>query len=419
MTIQPQRREASTAALRFVLLVGAMSFFADFAYEGARGILGPYLAVLGASGAVVGTVAGLGELAGYGLRMVSGRLADRTRLYWPITIFGYLVQMTAVPALALTGSWPAAATLLVLERAGRATRNPPRDVMLSHAGQQMGGYGWAFGLHEALDQLGALCGPLLMAFLVMRGGSAAGAGNYRVAFAALLAPSLATLALLAVARVLYPRPEEMEPHAPERPRVHETGKLPQVFWIYLAGAALVGAGFADFALVAYHFQKASSVPAAWVPILYAVAMGVGGAGSLVFGRLFDRHGLRVLIPLTILSAAFAPLVFFGGFWMAVAGAAVWGAGMGVHESIVPAAVAPMVPAERRASAYGLFTAGYGAAWFAGSALVGFLYDHSLTVTVGACIALELASIPFFLVASRQLQTFQTAAETPRNSQKTA
>ncbi|HXZ21035.1 MAG TPA: hypothetical protein VEG63_13875, partial [Candidatus Acidoferrales bacterium] len=165
MTIQPQRREASTAALRFVLLVGAMSFFADFAYEGARGILGPYLAVLGASGAAVGTVAGLGELAGYGLRIVSGRLADRTRLYWPITIFGYLVQMTAVPALALTGSWPAAATLLVLERAGRATRNPPRDVMLSHAGQQMGGYGWAFGLHEALDQLGALCGPLLMAFL--------------------------------------------------------------------------------------------------------------------------------------------------------------------------------------------------------------------------------------------------------------
>jgi len=401
METHPPNR-ASSAALRFVLLIGVMSFFADFVYEGARSILGPYLGLLGASGAVVGTVAGLGELAGYGLRIVSGRLADRTRMFWPITILGYVVQMAAVPALALAGNWPAAAALLVLERAGRATRNPPRDVMLSHAGRQMGGYGWAFGLHEALDQLGALCGPLLMAFLLVRHEGAAGVGGYRVAFAALAVPALATLALLGVARVLYPRPEEMETHPPDVSRSLGTEGLPRVFWIYLAGASLVGAGFADFALVAYHFQKASSVPAVWVPILYAVAMGVGGAGSLVFGRLFDQQGLRVLVPLTILSAAFAPLVFFGGFWTAVAGAAVWGAGMGVHESIVPAAVAPMVPAERRASAYGLFTAGYGVAWFAGSALIGFLYDHSLGVTVAACIVLELAAIPFFVVASRRL-----------------
>ncbi len=399
MTSQPPLRDASSTALRFVLLIGAMSFFADFAYEGARGILGPYLALLGASGAAVGMVAGLGELAGYGLRIVSGRLADRTRLYWPITIFGYVVQMAAVPALALAGSWPAAAALLVAERAGRATRNPPRDVMLSHAGHQMGGYGWAFGLHEGLDQLGAFCGPLLMAFLLFRRGGAAGVGGYRVAFAALVVPALATLALLTVARVLYPRPQEMEAHPPD---VHATG-LPRVFWIYLAGAALVGAGFADFALVAYHFQKASSVPTVWIPILYAVAMGVGGAGSLLFGRMFDRHGLRVLIPLTVLSAAFAPLVFFGGFWTALAGAAVWGAGMGVHESIVPAAVAPMVPVERRASAYGLFSAGYGLAWFLGSALIGFLYDRSLPLTVAACVVLELAAIPFFVVAARRMR----------------
>jgi predicted MFS family arabinose efflux permease len=277
--------------------------------------------------------------------------------------------------------------------------------MLSHAGRQMGGYGWAFGLHEALDQLGALCGPLLMAFLLLRHGGASVAGGYRLGFAALVVPAIATLALLTVARVLYPRPEEMESHPPD---VHGGG-LPRVFWIYLAGAALVGAGFADFALVAYHFQKAGTVSAVWIPILYAVAMGVGGTGSLVFGRLFDRHGLRVLIPLTMLSAAFAPLVFFGGFWAAVAGAAVWGAGMGVHESIVPAAVAPMVPVERRASAYGLFTGGYGLAWFLGSALIGLLYDRSLALTVGACIVLELAAIPFFVAAARHPGTQSTMA----------
>jgi len=411
---EPRNLNNRSAALRFVLLIGVMSFFADFAYEGARAILGPYLALLGASGVVVGVVAGLGELAGYGLRIVSGRLADRTRQFWPITIFGYVVQMAAVPALALAGSWPAAAALLVTERAGRATRNPPRDVMLSHAGRQMGGFGWAFGLHEALDQFGALCGPLLMALLLARGahrtgfagysgpgggsGAITGVGGYRMAFAWLLVPALATLALLTAARVLYPRPQEMETHPPD---VHAAG-LPRVFWIYLAGAALVGAGYADFALVAYHFQMASSVPPVWVPVFYAVAMGVGGASSLVFGRLFDRHGLHVLIPLTIFSALFAPLVFFGGFWAALGGAAVWGMGMGVHESIVPAAVAPMVPVNRRASAYGLFTAGYGLAWFLGSALIGFLYDHSLTLTVTACIVLEIAAVPFFALAGRRL-----------------
>src|SRR5271168_3294585 len=404
----PQNTHARSTALRFVLLIGVMSFFADFVYEGARSILGPYLALLGASGAAVGAVAGLGELAGYGLRIVSGRLADRTRQFWPITILGYVVQMAAVPALALAGSWPAAAALLVSERAGRATRNPPRDVMLSHAGHQMGGYGWAFGLHEALDQLGALCGPLLMAFLLSRHAGVAAhptfpaaAANstvlsYRFAFAVLLIPAIATLALLATARVLYPRPEQMETHPPD---VHASG-LPRAFWIYLIGAALVGAGFADFALVAFHFQKSSTVTGSWVPISYALAMAAGGAGSLLFGRLFDRHGLRVLIPLTLLSALFAPLVFFGGFWTALAGMAVWGLGMGVHESIVPAAVAPIVSTARRASAYGLFSAAYGLAWFLGSALIGFLYDHSLTAAVVVCVALEVAAIPFFAVAAR-------------------
>jgi predicted MFS family arabinose efflux permease len=384
------RRHAKSTALRFVLLVGVMSFFADFAYEGSRGILGPYLALLGASGTAVGVVTGFGELLGYGLRLVSGRVADRTQQFWPITIFGYVVQMAAVPALALAGSWPAAAVLLVLERVGKAIRNPPRDVMLSHAAAEMG-YGWAFGVHEALDQCGALFGPLLVAAVLAR------RGNYRMAFAALLVPALATLALLAVARLLYPRPSDLESHPPDV----RTEGLPRAFWIYLAGAALVAAGFADYPLIAYHFAKTSSVSGSWVPVFYAVAMGVSGTGSLLFGRLFDRHGIRILVPLTIVSALFAPLAFLGGFWAALAGAAVWGLGMGVHESIVPAAVAPMVPAARRASAYGLFTAGYGLAWFVGSALIGVLYDVSISATIAFCVAAELAAVPFFVAVARR------------------
>jgi predicted MFS family arabinose efflux permease len=340
-------------------------------------------------------VAGFGELVGYGLRFVSGRAADRTRAFWPIAIFGYVIQMLAVPALALAGSWPVAAALLVLERTGRAIRNPPRDVMLSHAGTKLGGYGWAFGLHEALDQSGAMVGPLVMAVILARG------GRYQLAFGVLLAPALVTLALLAVARLLYPRPEDLEKR--ESSATPSNG-LPRVFWIYFAGAGLVGAGFADYALVAFHFQKSGSVPAHWVPILYAIAMGSSGAASLLFGRALDRYGLVVLAPLTLMSALFAPLSFFGGFGVALAGVALWGLGTGVHEAIIPAAVAPMVPRERRASAYGLFSAGYGLFWFFGSSLLGALYDHSVTSMVIASLILELAALPFFLIAWRRTRS---------------
>lgn len=381
---------SSRRALRFVLLIGVLSLFADAAYEGARSIVGSWLGLLGASATIVGLVTGFGEFLGYAIRLVSGRWADATRRYWPITIVGYVVQMAAVPLLALAGYWPFAAVLVILERVGKAIRNPPRDVMLSHAGERMGGMGWAFGINEALDQLGAMIGPLVMAAVL------AVRHDYRLAFAVLAVPAFLTLLFLGIARISYPAPQEFARVAitPER-----SERLPSIFWIYLAGAALVAAGFADYPLIAYHFSQAHTVPATWIAIFYSVAMAVSGSASLAFGRMFDRYGFKVLVSVTILGAVFAPLVFFGGFWAALAGAAFWGLGMGVHESIIPAAVAPMVTAERRATAYGLFTAGYGAAWFAGSAVIGFLYDHSIGATVVFCVAAELASIPLFLIVA--------------------
>jgi MFS family permease len=391
MSDNPPDSRASRMALRFVFLIGILSFFADFTYEGSRSILGPYLASLQASATVVGIVTGFGELLGYSLRLVSGRLADATGKFWPITIFGYVVQMAAVPALALTGSWPAAAVLIILERVGKAIRNPPRDVMLSHAAKQVGGYGWVFGIHEALDQFGAMFGPLLVAAVL------AYQGDYHLAFAVLLVPAVVNLSLVLVARRLYPRPQDMETNPPN---VQGKG-LPRTYWVYMAGAALVAAGFADYPLIAYHFSRTNSVSGEWIAIFYAVAMAVSGGGSLVFGRLFDRFGFTVLIGLTLLSALFAPLVFLGGFWVALIGAAIWGLGMGVHESIIPAAVAPMVPVQRRASAFGLFTAAYGIFWFLGSAAIGILYDRSMPATIAFCVVAELAAVPIFIWVGRQ------------------
>ncbi|HTM39001.1 MAG TPA: MFS transporter [Terriglobales bacterium] len=381
--------------LHFVLLIGIMSFFADFVYEGARSVTGPYLAVLGASATLVGLIAGLGEMLGYGLRLVSGVVSERTREFWPITIFGYLVQMTAVPLLAVATTWQGAAVLIVLERVGRAIRNPPRDVMLSNAGKQVG-LGWTFGLHEALDQLGAFSGPLVLAWILARH------SGYRLGFAVLAIPAAITIAILVFARIAYPRPEEMEVRVPD---VHGAG-LPRTFWVYVAGAAFVAAGFADFSLMAYHFQVSKVVPQVWIPIFYAIAMAVSGLGSLGFGKLFDRSGLWILIPLTLLGAASTPLAFLGHQWAALVGCAVWGLGMGVHESIIPAAVATMVPQQRRPSAYGTFTAAYGVSWFLGSVVIGKLYDISLPALIGFSVAAQLAAIPIFLAVIHRMPTLE-------------
>jgi predicted MFS family arabinose efflux permease len=246
-------------------------------------------------------------------------------------------------------------------------------------------------VHEALDQFGALFGPLLVALVL-----AVSNHDYKLAFAALAVPAVLTLTLVLVARRFFPRPQELS----AGPAEVTTSGLPRVFWIYLAGAALVAAGLADFPLIAFHFGQARTVAAPVVPVLYAVAMAVSGTGSLIFGKLFDRSGIGVLVPLTVIGAVYAPLVFLGGVWPAVIGVALWGLGMGVQESIIPAAVAPMVSADRRASAYGLFTGLYGTAWVLGSVVIGILFDVSLGAVTAFAVAAQLAAIPFLVAVTR-------------------
>jgi MFS family permease len=381
-----ERARNASPGVKFVVMVGIMSFFADFTYEGSRSITGPYLGLLGASALTISVISGTGEFIGYNVRLFSGRRADRTGRYWPITITGYVLQMSVVPLLALAGNWQMAAVLIIAERIGKGIRNPPRDAMLSHAAKDIG-YGRAFGVHEALDQCGALFGPLLVALVL-----AVDRHDYAAAFAVLAIPAVIMLSLLGVARMLYPRPQDLAAGTAQP----AADGLPRVFWIYLGAAALAGAGFADFPLIAYRFQHAGIVSADLTPVFYAVAMAVSGTGSLILGRVFDRVGIGMLIPLTVVSAAYAPLVFLGGFWAVLAGSALWGLGMGVQESLIPAAVAPMVSPDRRAYAYGLFTSAYGTAWVAGSVVIGLLVDVSAGGLVAFCVTVELAAIPLIL-----------------------
>lgn len=370
-------------ALRFVILIGIISLFADMTYEGARGISGPYLAILGASGLVVGLVSGFGEFLGYTLRLISGYISDRTRSYWTITFIGYAINLLAVPLLAFTHDWPSAASLLILERVGRAIRTPARDAMLSYA-SHVTGRGWGFGLHEALDQIGAIVGPLLVAAILYSKQS------YPLGFAVLIIPALVALALLAFARYLYPHPEHLEIEK----EVVKNQKLNRPYWIFVLAGCCIAAGFVDFPLIAYHFERQNIAPAMWIPILYAIAMGVDGLAALVLGRWMDQWGLKVLIFSVACTALFPVFVFFGHFGWAVVGVILWGIGMGVQESLMRAVVAHLVGVEQRATAFGLFHFWYGICWLAGSAFIGYLYDVSLTLLVIISIVFQLLSLPF-------------------------
>src|SRR6266404_9350657 len=312
----------SRAALRFVLIIGIANFFADFTYEGARGIVGPFLGSLGASAAIIGFVAGLGELMGYGLRAVSGYFADKSHRHWAFAFVGYTVNLLAVPALALATRWPLAATLVVAERTGRGIRKPTVEAMLSYAGKSIGA-GWVFGLNEALDQAGATIGPLLMALILYLNGS------YQTGFGILLIPALLCLATLVLARLLHPRPHELEKSAGH---TFVTANLTQTYWIYLVAGGLLAAGFADFALIGFHFQKANVMPGNLIPVFYAVAMAASALASIPLGRLFDRLGPNVSLFAFLISAAAAPFIFLGASAFALVGMIFWGIGMSAQGS---------------------------------------------------------------------------------------
>jgi predicted MFS family arabinose efflux permease len=290
-----------------------------------------------------------------------------------------------VPLLALAGSWEIAAALIIIERLGKGIRVPPRDVMLSHASSQVG-QGWGFGLHEALDQIGAILGPLIVAAVLFYHGS------YQIGFAFLLLPAILSILVLIISRFLYPHPHHLEVAAPKL----DTKGFRKVYWLYVIAAALIGAGFADFALIAYHFQKTALISPGLIPIFYAVAMGVDGVAALLFGRLFDKFGLSIMIVVAILSSLFAPMVFLGGFYLAFLGMIIWGVSMGSQESIMRSSVAVMSLAEKRGSAYGIFNTIFGISWFTGSVIMGVLYTISIKDLVIFSVLIQLISIPFFI-----------------------
>lgn len=379
------REGAAKSAGRFIVIMGFVALFGDLTYEGARSLVGPYLLLLGASAATVGFVAGAGEFLGYGLRIASGMLADRSRRYWLFVFLGYGVNLLAVPGLALAGNWEAAIALILLERLGKAIRSPARTTLVSYAARQHG-TGKSFGLDEALDQLGAIAGPLLTAGVIWTYQDAGTMTGYRIAFVVLLFPVLANLLLLVKARWNFPDPSAFEPETPAGFALDHGNKFKK----YIVASCFVAFGFADWSLISYHAVRVDLFEPALIPVIYAAVMGADALAAICFGVLFDRRGMPVLVLAVLLSAPATLLVFLWPVPLAFLSAAVlWGFGMGAQESIFKAVIAEMVRPEQRSRAYGIFFAAFGLAWWAGSATMGLLYSESFMAVAFVSFSAQL------------------------------
>ncbi len=381
-------------AIRFILCFGLVSLFADMTYEGAHGSIGPLLKDLGASVAAVAVISGLGEMIAASLRFFTGRLADHTRAYWTLAVAGYALNVLAIPGLAFVTTWQGAAILIVIERTGKALRGPARDLLLSQATSKVG-HGWGFGLHAAMDQTGAMAGPLLMAILVAR------TGYFQPAFAWLAIP--AVLALLSILLARAVRAVDATPPTPKPPQ-----PLPKVFWTYIAAAGLLACGFIDFPVLGAHFEKQRLFSPAIIPLLYSMAMGVNGLTAVIFGRLYDRYGLIVLTFGIVLSMLAMPLGFMGGITAAILSVICWATGLGVQDATLRSGIAQVVSMNKRGTAFGIFNGVYGVMWFIGSAAMGLLYEKSVIALVVFGVVAQIIAAIMFAMVRRPL----AAAATP-------
>jgi MFS family permease len=362
----------------FVLL-GLVSLTADMVYEGARSVGGAYVEGLGGP-PLASAIVGAGDLLGYVFRFVSAVVASyltSSFAFWGVVFLGYAVQMVAMPSLAFAGSWEVAAFLYLAERAGRGLRTPLRDVVVAEVSEDIG-RGKGFGIHELLDQLGAIVGPVLVAAML-------GLYGYRAAFLSLAVPGAVSLGLVLTVMALYPRVRSVELSFG---KVSFRG-LGRRFYVYIVATVLLSLGFVHWMNVSYFLKYWGLLGDAEIALAYMVAMLADAAIAVPVGVLYDRLGLKTLYiaPLSALGSSlllvYAPsLSGLGGLGvrtLVYTMAALWGVTMGCFETIMRASIADILPPEKRAMGYGVYGLVYGVSWTIGSLIYALLLAQLQTV----------------------------------------
>jgi len=370
-------------ALYFILFWSCVSFFTDISIEGTRSVFGPYFLLLGASGVVVASASGFGELVGYVARLPFGYLADRYGAYWLCAFLGYTINFLVIPLFAFVHTWQQAVILVVIERFGKALRTPSRDALLSFAAEKLGP-GFGFGLHELFDQIGALLGPIVMSIVLLKG------YGFQQGFLILAAFAFISLMMLLWTAQGFRQGKETKNSA------IEISKLGKTFWLYIIAVSLIACGYIDFPLFTYYFQKNELLPLAVLPLLYSSALLFEAMSALFLGRLYDRFGATVILFSAAISAFFPFFVFQKNLSFILIGVVLWGFGLGAQKSVMRSFIVNIVPGGKRGTAYGILNTSYGIFWFIGSAIMGLLFERNLMACIWFSFLFQFASLPIFM-----------------------
>lgn len=385
-------------AFKLVVLLGLISLFIDMTGDGYYSVVGPYLGTLGASAAIIAVIVGIAGLVAYTPRLASGWYCDHTGHYWNIMIVGLIINFLAVPVLALAGHWELAFGVIIFDRMGKALRSPARDAIISHAAKGMGGAGRAFGLHEAMSDIGSMVGPIIVAVMLQAN------YGYSAAIGVLTVPALLAVIIVFLTMRWYPHPIELETPCPVANQDRQVkAKLPALFWIYMLAVGLVAAAFIDFPLISFHMSNEDHLQMFWIPVLFAVAMGLDAISALVFGHFFDRIGMTAIAVVFAIAAFFVPLVFGTDPMFMVIGIALWGVGQGAIGSILRAGVSELVPQNRRGLGYGIYATIFGVLWFLGSAATGILYVISVPLMIATSVMVQFVAVFIFIYIQRELR----------------
>ena len=402
------KKDNRAFAVRAIIIFGVISLLGDMVYESARGANSQYFELIGISAAKVGLVFGIGEFLGYFLRLISGVISDKSKKPWAFMFIGY-GMLFFVPLMGFTKNWNVLFILILMERIGKAIRNPSKDTVLSAISENQVGVGFAFGLQEALDQVGAFLGPLIFTAVFYFTGKNTLA-EYSLGYKFLFIPFVLLMLFLYYSYRVISKGNLL---GKEYGREFKSEKLKPIFWMYMAFTFFATLGFLNFSTLGYHMKSQNILTDGKITLIYSVAMIVDALTALIVGRLYDKlkeksgkknGGILVLgaIPLVTLLLPFFGLTMSKS--LIIISMIIFGIIMGTHETIMRSAIADITPFDKRGTGYGVFNTGYGLALFLGATITGYLYDKNLnSVILIMTVLCEIIAAIIFIKMKREIQ----------------
>lgn len=380
---------------RSVLALGWVSFLTDVSSDMIYPLLPAFLTkTLGAGPAAVGLIEGVAESTASLTKIASGVWSDRARRRKPIVVLGYAIAAIARPLVAFARLWSQVLAIRFTDRVGKGIRTSPRDALLADIvpGDRRGR---AFGLQRAMDNAGAVIGPLAAALLLKLAFV-----DERGVFLIAAVPGFAAILVLLLAVPESARRSRIVPASPAR-----GGALPAPFWRVVAIFAFFTLANSTDAFLLLRAQDAGV--ALWqLPLLWSFFHAVKSATGVPGGALADRAGRVPAIALgwLVYGMSYAGFAFVSGPIAVWALFAFYALFFGLTEGSERALVADLVPERLRGRAYGTFYAAVGLTALPASVIFGLLWKQfgpRAAFLTGAGVA--LAATAALWLATREIR----------------